>query len=250
VTGPDAYTQWDAAYVLGALNAAQRGEFEDHLAGCASCQELVAGLAGVPGLLAQVPAGEVLAMDLPGAEAPVGPPGSLMPVLPTDAPPAVARRRWMTPLAAAAAALLIGGVGGYAVSSATRGASPGSSAFSPRVSATGAAGRLAFSAVEPSSMTAVLDLVPAASSTELRVECQYATGSGSGGGPDYQAAWAQYSIWVVDRSGKAMQVKSWTARPNLVMHPSGVAHLPVGQIAVVEIRRVDTGRTVMRAALA
>jgi len=55
---------------------------------------------------------------------------------------------------------------------------------------------------------------------------------------------------VVDRSGAAQQVKTWTAKPDAVMHPSGVAPVPVAQIRTVEIRRVDSGETVMRASLA
>ena len=77
----DDYTDWDAAYVLGALPVAERREYEAHLAGCASCRGAVAELAGMPGLLAQLPPGEVLAMDLDG-NADLQPPASLMPVLP------------------------------------------------------------------------------------------------------------------------------------------------------------------------
>lgn len=265
MSGADTYTQWDAAYVLGALSPTERGEFESHLAGCADCRTAVAELAGLPGLLAQVPPGEVLAMDLgelpdePLAEP--GPPRSLMPVLPvaregaagsarTGATASSGREarghRWLVPAAAAAAALVIGGLGGYGVSALTG----DGGARTPAATSTSGPGRLAFTSVEPSSMTAVLDLVPAGSGTRIQVECQYAVGSGTPGDPDYQGAWAQYAIWVVDRSGQAVQVKSWTARPDRVMHPSGVASVPVGQIRVVEIRRVDTGRTVMRAAVA
>jgi anti-sigma factor RsiW len=239
MTETDRYTQWDAAYVLGALSPDERAEFEAHLATCGRCRAAVSELAGIPGMLAQVPTGEVLAMDAPddgeSREATVSP------------APAAARRRWLVPVAAAAAALLIGGVGGYAASSATRGSSPTPSVT---VTAAGPRDRLAFSAVEPSSMTAVLDVVPKGSSTEVRVECQYAVSSASPGEPDYQGAWAEYAIWVVDRSGQAQQVKTWTAKPDRVMHPSGVASVPVAQIRAVEIRRVDSGETVMRASLA
>jgi anti-sigma factor RsiW len=239
MTETDRYTQWDAAYVLGALSPDERAEFEAHLATCGRCRAAVSELAGIPGMLAQVPTGEVLAMDAPddgeSREATVSP------------APAAARRRWLVPVAAAAAALLIGGVGGYAASSATRGSSPTPSVT---VTAAGPRDRLAFSAVEPSSMTAVLDVVPKGSSTEVRVECQYAVSSASPGEPDYQGAWAEYAIWVVDRSGQAQQVKTWTAKPDRVMHPSGVAAVPVAQIRAVEIRRVDSGETVMRASLA
>ena len=123
-------------------------------------------------------------------------------------------------------------------------------------------GRLAFTAVEPSLMTAVVDVVPIANGTELRVECQYARstgstgtatgsgatgGAGGSGGGDYRV---DYAIWVVDRAGRATELRDWTARPDRIMHPVGVSALPVAQIASVEIRQVDTGHTVMRASLA
>ena len=241
MTDLDRFTQWDAAYVLGALTLDERGEFEAHLAMCARCRASVSELAGIPGMLAQVPAGEVLAMDAPEDGEWPEPPASLMPAI------ARRRRRWLAPVAAAAAALLIGGLGGYAVSSATRGESPTPSVT---VTAAGPRNHLAFSAVVPSSMTAVLDIVPQGSGTELRVECQYAVSSSSPGEPDYQGAWAEYAIWVVDRSGHAQQVKTWNAKPDRVMHPSGVAPVPVAQIRAVEIRRVDSGETVMRTSLA
>ncbi len=272
----DEYADWDAAYVLGALSVAERREFEEHFAECSACAAAVAELAGMPGLLAQLPPGEVLAMDHGGALGADGdgdlmklePPASLMPELRTR-PTRLDRSRWLAPVAAAAAALLIGGLGGYAASTAGRDGAPSlrSSASSTGPGGVVAApGRLAFTAVEPSLMTAVVDVVPIANGTELRVECQYArstgsagtaTGSGGtggsggsggsgGGGGDYRV---DYAIWVVDRAGRATELRDWTARPDRIMHPVGVSALPVAQIASVEIRQVDTGHTVMRASL-
>jgi Putative zinc-finger len=260
--GHEAYAQWDAAYVFGALSAPERTEYEGHLAGCPRCQAAVAELAGMPGLLAQVPAGEVLAMDPDelgdGGDANTAWVDEAMPlslVHPAGPEGAYARkaraRRGLAPLAAAATALVVGGLGGYAVSSASRdGAPPGSvvATGSPTVHGSVPA-RLAFSAVEPSSMTAVLDVVPVGNRTELRVECQYAIGSATRGSEDYSGAWSEYAIWVVDHAGRATHLKSWQARPDRVMHPTSSTTLAVSQIGSVEIRRVDTGRTVMRAVL-
>ena len=259
----DGYADWDASYVLGALSPAERLEFEGHLAGCAACRSAVADLAGMPGLLAQLTPAEVLAMDHAGDDGQgddllaMTPPASLMPVLPVAAASSW-RRRWLVPVAAAAAALLIGGIGGYAASTAGRDGGPGvrstagptGSGGSSRPGSTrpvAAPARLAFSPVEPSLMTAVVDVVPVANGTELRVECQYAHATGAAGAGDYRV---DYAIWVVDRSGRATELRDWTARPDRIMHPVGVSALPVAQIASVEIRQVDTGHTVMRASLA
>jgi hypothetical protein len=238
MSGADRYADWDAAYVLGSLSAAERQDFEEHLGQCPSCQRAVAELAGMPGLLAQVPAQEALAMGSPDEEALLArPPASLMPVLPGE--PMRRKRDWLVPAVAAGTALVLGGLGGYAASTAG-----GGPERPPLTTATSGTVRLAFSPVAPSAMTAVIDVAPSSAGTVLRVECQYAT-SGPGG-YDPKAAWADYAIWVIDRDGHAELGKTWTARPNRVMHPTVQTQLAPGEIAAVEIRRVDTGQTVMR----
>lgn len=279
MTGTDAYADWDAAYVLGALSGPERVEYEAHLAGCPRCQAAVAELAGVPGLLAQVPPGEALALDeAEGSEWPEPPP-SLMPVLPRDgesergpgqgsvptsapgplrALPVTARApRWVA--LGLAAAVVLGALAGYAVSAVLGDRSPGPVATATSTgggSVAGGAGaaRLAFSPVQPSLMTAVVDVVPVASGTELRVECQYARSSadstsGASDGRYPGEDGVAYAIWVVDRSGAATELHAWTARPDRVMRPVGRSDLPVGRIGAVEIRRVTDGATVMRARL-
>jgi anti-sigma factor RsiW len=236
----DRHAHWDAAYVLGALSAAERQEYEDHLTRCPSCRDAVAELAGMPGLLARVPTGEVLAMgQLEGELMAAQPPPSLMPVLPPE------HRRWgqhvLVP-AVAAAALVVGGLGGYALSEGQ-----GTTVGPPAATSTTGPVRVAFSPVSESSMTAVLDIVPQGAETQLRVECQYALKMPDGSAAD--GAWSEYAIWVVDREGRAVLQKAWSAKPDRVMRPTAASPLAPDDIAAVEIRRVDTGETVLRAGL-
>ncbi len=245
MTGPDPYADWDAAYVLGALSAADRTDYEAHLAECPSCRDAVAALAGMPGLLAKVPYDEVLGLEPPEGGWPE-PPASLMPELPAgESAPATARRTarrgWLVGVAAAAA-LVVGGAGGYAV------AHLGDTAPPAGIVATGPV-RLAFSDVVPSSMTAVVDVTATADGTQLDVECQYARATDAQEYPGEDPSTADYSIWVVDRGGASSELKQWTAKPDKVMHPSATTPLPPSQIAAIEIRRVDDGETVMRAAV-
>ena len=48
----DEFREWAGAYALGALEPAERREFEEHLAGCSSCSDEVRSLLPLHGLLA------------------------------------------------------------------------------------------------------------------------------------------------------------------------------------------------------
>lgn len=111
-TGDDHhYAMWDAAYVLGALSAADRREFEAHLAGCPECRGAVTELCGVPALLSQLDRDEVAAIS---ESAPTVVASGLSPELLPSLLAAVHRRRRRTRLitwvasSAAAAVLAIG----------------------------------------------------------------------------------------------------------------------------------------------
>jgi predicted anti-sigma-YlaC factor YlaD len=57
-------------YLLGAIGTADRSAVEDHLACCPDCRNMLAELAGLPGLLNRVPASD------PGLTVDVGPVGA------------------------------------------------------------------------------------------------------------------------------------------------------------------------------
>ena len=105
------FGHWDGAYVLGSLSAAERSEYQAHLAGCAECTRAVQELAGLPGLLGRVPA------DVLESPADVPLPETLLPALLLESRRSRLRRtRAMVALAAAAAAVVAGGSFGIGMS--------------------------------------------------------------------------------------------------------------------------------------
>lgn len=255
--GPDEYRRWDAAYVLGALSPVERREFEEHLATCPTCQSEVAEVAGMPGILSQMSPEDaaVLAAPEEGLDAdpfvelrhrgdevrdrrdrPVDELKEPVDEIVGQEEPDRQRRRLVHAVVVLAAALvLLAGVVGVSVLRGSLG-----------IEQPTAAGpfRLAFSPVVPTDITAVVDVVPLPTGTELNVECQYAD-EGTGPSPTGRG----YDIVVVDRSGHATAVKSWTARPAHKMTPSGTSSLPVSEIARVEIRPEGRPQALLRAEL-
>jgi hypothetical protein len=226
----DSYTQWDAAYVLGALSPDERREFEEHLSSCATCQAAVSELAGLPGLLAQVSPEDaaLLVIDTPGL-GDEQPPKTLMP--PQVSQLRARRRRMIGAIIALAAALvLIAGAIGIGTGVLPIGRPP-----APYL--------LAFHRLQPTAITAIVEVVPRPQGTDFRVECQY----GEMNEPT-QGAHERYSIWVVPRSGAAMEAKSWPASPNKVMTPEAHSALVVSRISAVEIRD-EAGQPLLRAEL-
>ncbi|HEX3197404.1 MAG TPA: zf-HC2 domain-containing protein [Propionibacteriaceae bacterium] len=243
---PDKFAQWDAAYVLGALSPAERREFEEHLAGCPTCRESVSELAAIPGLLAQVspadaamlPLGddsaaeytETPASGAAPAEVIEGPPASLLPKMIKKV--RAQRRRMVAAVAGIAAAVLLV-IGGIAVGTGLLPLGPDDP------------DRLAFTPVVPSAITAIADIIPVQEGTQIKVECVYAEVNDPRPGGGHET----YSIFVVDRSGHASEIKEWPATPNKQMRPSGTTPLRPPEIADLEIRQSDTNEVLLRAPL-
>jgi hypothetical protein len=243
---PDKFAQWDAAYVLGALSPAERREFEEHMSSCAACQAAVSELAALPGLLAQISPADAAMLGLANdssaeyAETPAlsaaqaeviehGPPPSLLPEMIKKV--RMRRRRMVAAVAGIAAAVIVV-IGGLAIGAGLLPLRP-----DPQ--------RVAFSPVIPSAITAVADLIPGEDGTQINVECVYAEVNDPRPGSSHET----YSIFVVDRSGKAQEIKEWPATPNKQMRPSGTTPLKVSEIADVEIRETATDEVLLRASL-
>lgn len=182
-------------YVLGALDPAERAEVDAHLAGCASCRDELAALAGVPGLLSR----------LTPDEAAAGPPA------PSDAllesllrrvarERAARRRRWLAAVAAVVV-LIAGAVAGVAALRSGSGPSTSPSrVVAARDVATGVAVRVSL-ASRPSGTALTLSLTGVKAEERCRLRVVGADGSSE-----------VAASWVASYSGAA-QVTGWTAIP-------------------------------------
>ncbi|MCS5715436.1 zf-HC2 domain-containing protein [Herbiconiux sp. CPCC 205716] len=255
----DEYRDWDAAYVMGMLTAEERREFERHLASCHECSHAVAELAGMPGMLGSLRAGEAAALLEPAggapAVAPVAPPAGTVQHLAR----AVGRRRRTVRRRMAAAVIgtgvLLAGAGvltGFAIGQFAPGEfAPGAStpvataqAAGPDASS-GDGVRLAMGQVEPGYIDAELRVSPKEWGTRFDWDCSYSeTLQATFDGP------VPYDLVVTDRAGVETTVASWTAEKGAAAgNLSASTSIPTGQIASVDIRVSGSDQPIVRTEL-
>jgi len=219
--------EWDAAYVLGALDAEDRRTYERHLAVCDRCRDAVADLAGMPALLALVPGDEA-----PGVAEPESADVVDLSAVATRLHRGQVRRRW-TAAAVAAGLLVVGGGAGWAVSSAV--APDGGTS----VSATAATVDL--TPVAGSGVTARLALDPVGWGTRLSWSCRYPSDAGAPGrtagayGP-YGSGATTYALVLVDRAGRTTTVGTWAATGTGASGLHASTSVAARDVASVEIR--------------
>lgn len=218
----DPFAETAGAYVLGALDAAERAAFEAHLTVCPACRAAVDDVAHLPALLATVPPGGL-----------ADPPPSVLSGLLDEVARdelgrrrAERRRRVLTGggvLGAAAAgfvagALVLGGAGGSA-----GGDGPGTAATTVALEATTAV-----------PITASVELEPVGWGTRLSVTCAYdASTTDPYGGP--VPAVVEYALVVRDAEGHAQQVATWLAVPGHEVTVPAATALDLDRIAGVEM---------------
>jgi hypothetical protein len=193
-----------AAYVLGALPAGERSEFEAHLDRCTDCQQSVSELAGIPGLLSRVsPA------DLADPE-PV--PDTLVPRLLRAVRRSSRRRRAVVGLLSAAAVVL-------AVS--------GTALVLDRGGASDLPAATAMTAVVPSPVTATVALVSHPWGTAITMNCRY----------DDSSTWSRpYDLVAVDDTGTSYDIATWVVGPGKTASVSGSVPVQREHIDRLEIR--------------
>jgi hypothetical protein len=203
----DAFRYDDAAYVLGALDDADRAAFEAHLETCADCRARVAEAREAAGLLAGVRMGSV--------EDSTPMPDTLLPGLLRSAGRERRHRRWLTTSLGAVAAASIAALV-VLVWPTSHGAS------GPRAQA--------MSAVRPSPVTATAKLVSRGWGTEIDLQCRYS---------DKVERYEPYSLVVVDDVGNHYSAGSWLLAPGRQISFTGGTAVQLQDIASVEITRQD-----------
>jgi anti-sigma-K factor RskA len=216
----DSYAEWDAAYVLGALEPGERRDFEAHLATCERCRASVAELASMPGLLTRA---QPWFEETSGE---VGPPSNLVSLVEArEARRRAKARRRVGFTAVGAAAVLALGIG---IPLALTPAPPAPDAV------------VAMEAVASTPITASLTFDSVAWGTNISMTCDYPASAypDTGGGT--------YSLVVTSTSGDTQSVGTWDAVPGKTIHLNAATSVPLDEIATVTM--VDSSGTVLLSA--
>lgn len=202
----DQFRHHDAAYVLGALDEADRRAFEAHLEICAECRANVAEARNTADLLSGLTAADV---------ADVGPmPDTMLPGLLRKASRERGRGRVIVGSLAAVAAA--------AVTVLVVALWPTGSPAARQAQA--------FAAVRPNPVTATAELVSRSWGTEINLRCRY---------EEDIEHYTPYALVVIDKDGRQHAAGSWKLIPGHTIEYTGGTSVPRGQIAELQITRSD-----------
>lgn len=227
----DRFRDWDAAYVLGALDSEDRRAFERHLATCPVCSAAVAEFAGVPGILSKLSVEDAVAL-LADDDVEVGVDDHLRdgvhtPGLVQRLAVAASRRRRrirLGMLGAAVAVVALITAGGIVY---TAGQTP-------------VAAAVAMVPLQQHAVTASLSVTKKAWGTRFDWSCTYPKATSA-----YNSA-VSYDLVVVEKSGVRSVVASWTS---VGPHAAGLtasSDIAYGDISSVEIRVSGSSTALLR----
>jgi len=212
----DPFVEDAGAYVLGILPPEERSAFSAHLRECEACQQAVAEIEDLPGLLALVP-----------AEGPADPPPSVLAGLLGEverlerADELAARRArrgrtaWWAGVGVAAA--VVGGVASGVVPT------PWTTQDEAAVVAT----TVELSGAADVPVTASVDLLPVRWGTKVELTCAYTAGQ--------YAQPVEYALVVHDADGRSEEVATWTAVPGAELTVPAATAIPLEEITRVEM---------------
>jgi len=215
------------AYVLGALDPADRSKVDAHLAGCIGCREELASFAGLPGLLSRVSIAEV-------EVAPEAPSPELLQRLLGAVARERRRDRLVRRVAVSAAAVVVAaavGVTGLAVNASHHSTTP----------ATGNA--TTFTATDPiTHVTASVVEWPKAwgAALEVQVALGGAQGQAQGQVDGYGGQGTdRCQLVAVDANGVKEVAASWSATPSGKIVAQGATAFAASDIASFDVMRGD-----------
>jgi hypothetical protein len=214
----DNLAEWDAAYVLGALNLDDRRTFENYLAENPERSVEVDQLGGLPDILGVLSRDEALALTDIEDGPPVGDRADNVASLAAAAAKRHrrSRRTGLAVLIATAAALaIVGGVVGATVFGRT----------------TGSVQTLAMAPMQPGSrpgLTAELAVTEKKWGTELNWACEYTK--------DWSRDVESYDIVVTTREGAQITVGSWRPAGDEATGLAASTSIPTPEIRSVDIR--------------
>lgn len=218
----------DGAYVLGALCASDRAEFEAHLATCAACRASVAELAPTAGLLSRLSPERARALGetTTGPTALASPDPALRRRVVEVARRHRKRRVAVWTLAASIALIGVAVPSVFAVNSAVQQSSGTVYALDD---------------VAGAPLEASVKLTSAPWGTRIDLVCQY-TGQVLDAPP---GGWP-YALAITDDSGTTSVLSTWRADPGSTTELSAGTDLSASNIGSVEIRSLDGDTVVMR----
>ena len=216
----DPFASYDAVYVLGALDPAERQRYEQHLRECPTCTIAVRELAGLPGLLARAGPAPRIETEDAAPRAPI-----------PSAPARRVRRRPRTRRLLTAIAV---GVAACLGALLLVGRMPAAQ----RPTSAPAATPTAMAHVVPAPIDARIQLSSVSWGTRIVMHCRYRDRPPYPRGP--------YRLVVVDDAGRIQSVASWRAVPGKVSTISASVDLFPAQISSEQVR-APTGQLVLRA---
>ena len=218
---PDDLAEWDAAYVLGALNLEDRRAYENYLAANPQRSAELTELAAMPDILSVLSRDEAVALtDLEGGAPTQAGPDNVASLAQAAAKRQRRSRRTGLAVAVAVAAALaiVGGVVGATVF--------------PRA---GSVQTVAMAPMQPGSragLTAQLAITEKKWGTELNWACEYTK--------DWSRDVDSYDIVVTTKDGAQTAVGSWKPAGDEATGLSAATSIPTSEIRSVDIRVTGT----------
>lgn len=233
----DQYKEWDAAYVLGALNHDERKEYEAHLMQCSNCSAALALLAGIPGFLGKIDSQTAInLMDGASADSVFDPREESIFIQKLAKRVAQEQRKTrIRQTIGMVAAVVISITVGVASGDMVR-YSP-MEALNPSGNVINAAWNL--TNFQPEIMTAELNITSNAWGTHFEWNCKYSKNA---------ATWdssKRYDMILTDSSGRKFVIASWTPSGDVAKGLSATTSLSESQIKMVEVTVTGSAKPII-----